>query len=248
VRLLALVVFATGCFGADPQVGLPCSPEGNCPEGQICQAGTCQLPGDREDARPPPPPDAGRIDARVCDLAALPERIPSQGLASEASEDGERVEKRATFNGDDTAIFTVYKARAPWGSAPMAQDYKIDLVGSCREDHATCVQIDAIPPGGDVVERTYLAVSGLMTARIVNSPKAFNDPSNCAAHHGSAGACTGQANCTYHACNAACVPTGVLGCDAGCLINCGISLIVEDATLVDSMNQACTTYAVRLNL
>lgn len=42
----ALLLMLAGCYGPSVAVGLPCSPEGECPEGQECAPdGTCQLPG-----------------------------------------------------------------------------------------------------------------------------------------------------------------------------------------------------------
>lgn len=41
-----MLLAVTGCYGPTAAVGLPCSPERECPEGQECAADdTCQLPG-----------------------------------------------------------------------------------------------------------------------------------------------------------------------------------------------------------
>ncbi|HUS67402.1 MAG TPA: hypothetical protein VMZ28_22855 [Kofleriaceae bacterium] len=67
VGALIVSLLASGCYGPTVQVGLPCSPEGECPEGQMCaDDGTCQLPGGGGDGdggtsggdATPPDPDA----------------------------------------------------------------------------------------------------------------------------------------------------------------------------------------------
>jgi outer membrane protein assembly factor BamB len=64
----ALLWVLAGCYEPQPQVGLPCSPSGDCPAGQQCAPdGTCQLPGFEIDGGggqvdgAPRPPDAAPI-------------------------------------------------------------------------------------------------------------------------------------------------------------------------------------------
>jgi hypothetical protein len=169
--------------------------------------------------------------------------IPTQGLASDVSETGQQFEKRATFNGYGTITATVFKDRDPWGGTPEAAEYKFDLARSCDPDSVTCVTIESIPPG-----HTYESVRGQLTAIVVNAPRPFADPNNCANHNGASSACGGVSGCTYRPCNDACVPTGTVPCDAGCLGACGLTIVIDDATLVDREDEACSSWAVHLNI
>lgn len=49
----AILILAGGCYDPSFQVGLPCSPSGDCPSGQVCAAdNTCQLTDRVNDAAP----------------------------------------------------------------------------------------------------------------------------------------------------------------------------------------------------
>ena len=46
MRAWWVLLFAMGCYRPAPAPGAPCSPSGECPSGQTCQAGVCVLAGD----------------------------------------------------------------------------------------------------------------------------------------------------------------------------------------------------------
>jgi hypothetical protein len=65
---MALLLLAAGCYRPNAAAGLPCSPTGECPEGQECAPDqTCQLRGSSIDGSPsqedamPATPDAMQI-------------------------------------------------------------------------------------------------------------------------------------------------------------------------------------------
>jgi hypothetical protein len=54
---LAGLVWLAACYTPEIATGVPCAPNGRCPEGQSCMAGVCGVPGLFDAAIDTPPPD-----------------------------------------------------------------------------------------------------------------------------------------------------------------------------------------------
>jgi len=91
-RAWILLIAATGCFAPDPAVGVPCSADEHCPDGQFCVAhdgvSTCELqPGVDPPPPPPPPPASDRDGDGVADDD---DNCPDLPNADQADEDFDR--------------------------------------------------------------------------------------------------------------------------------------------------------------
>ena len=262
-RVLALLLatgMVVGCYTPAPPAGLPCSPGGDCPEGQMCGTDqVCHLDGEGADAGGGGTDDAGgdRSDGGPsCAMPGLPPELEGGTLSASPYDDGDTVEEDLTVNDDDWMVAALNKSGDPWGGPVHAGTFTFDLADSCAPASKTCITIDVIPPGGTSFDRTYTATSGLLRATIATEPNPPADPGNCAAHDGDVTGCDAQTGCGYYYCSATCrpdtAPNGdpitVSLCDAQCARGCGLTMELDDVVLSDSARPGCSTHVNVLTL